>query len=456
MGENLAKRWDGLAVYLPAIQKGYAEYCYRPKRSIRGGKLPSNISPRAFDFLKKRDTIFYQKYGLYSVGQHTNSVINGESCITARKDGDAVLVGDSGGFQLGKGTLEGLKQIDSKSPNQIINNWKEFGELERVTRISDTYFDFSMTLDAPLWAIRKDVRDKSPFGKLSTQQLTDLTYLHLKHHAENTGKYGKRTKWLNVLQGIDSDVPGSQQAWYDMAKQFDFEGWAIAGEVGPRNKRGVENFFRHMKTMQLEGQFDGKEWIHFLGMTRPKWAVLFTAFQKVLRKTCSENIQVSYDSATHSILGGRQDEAAFLPAYNNDLKSWIVPSEKFPTGEKYAVDTPVYPLPAEYNFSPFSKFVTLNDMNPIAGMWKRRKFDTLSSQLLIAHNAYTYARAFIEANELAFSNKSDDLKRVPQSMSDALGLVEEIFTVENWDSVLSENIELLNTVFGMYGNKLEK
>jgi hypothetical protein len=455
MGENLADKWDGLAVYLPALQRGYAEFCYRPKRDVRDGTLPSNMSPRDLDFLKKRSKFFHQKYALYSVGQHDKSVIDNMSSVTERKADESVLIGDSGGFQLGVGTLKGLEEIDDKNPTNIMNAWSDFGEVERVTRISDAYFDYSMTLDAPLWAQRDDVRDKTPFGKLSTQQLIDLTYEHLKYHAANSGKFGRRTKWLNVLQGIDSIKPGSQKAWYDMAKQFDFEGWAFAGEVGLRNRAGVTPFLRTAKLMQLDKQFDGKEWVHFLGMTRLKWAVLFTAFQRALRKTVSENIQVSYDSASFSIQGGRLDVGILMPEFTSDESSWAsMPTDDgFPVGEKYAVDSPVYPFPNEYSHSPISKYVTLNDMNPKAGMWKRRKFDTLSSQFLIAHNAYTYARAFIEANQLAFSNKAADLKRVPDRLLEALNVVERIFIDENWDAVLTENEDLLNDVFGMKGGK---
>jgi hypothetical protein len=453
MGENIAKLWDGYAVYLPAIQQGSAEFAYKQKRTVRGGNLPSNMSLRDLDFLKKKSKFFYQKYGLYSVGQHSTSVLPKISSISERKRDESILIGDSGGFQLGMGTLKGLSAIDGKNSQYIVNAWKDLGELERVTRMSDIYFDFSMTLDAPLWAQRKENRDITPFGKLDTQQLIDLTYQHLKYHKENGKRYrdGTGTKWLNVLQGYDSEQPGSQKAWYDMAKQFEFEGWAFAGEVGLRNKKGIGNFIRQAKQMQLDGQFDGKEWVHFLGMTRLKWSVLFTAFQRVLRKTCSENIQVSYDSASHSKQGGQYDTGVLMPALTSDENSWSkMPNDDgFPIARKFAVDQPIYPLPPEYSFSPFYKHISLNDMNLRGDLWERRTFDSFSSQILITHNAYAYAKAFTTANQLAFSNKAADLKRVPQRLSDALGAFERIFIEEKWDTVLTENIELLDDVFAM-------
>jgi len=126
-----------------------------------------------------------------------------------------------------------------------------------------------------------------------------------------------------------------------------------------------------------------------------------------------------------------------------------MPKEEFPAAKKYAVKTPVHKFPMQYDFSPFSKYVTLNDMNVNGGLFERRQFDTLSSQILIAHNCYTYARSFIEANELAFSSKAADLKRVPQQLSDALGIVELIFTDEKWDTLITSNENLLNETLGM-------
>ena len=115
MGENIAKLWDGYAVYLPAIQQGSAEFAYKQKRTVRGGNLPSNMSLRDLDFLKKKSKFFYQKYGLYSVGQHSTSVLPKISSISERKRDESILIGDSGGFQLGMGTLKGLSAIDGKN-----------------------------------------------------------------------------------------------------------------------------------------------------------------------------------------------------------------------------------------------------------------------------------------------------------------------------------------------------
>ena len=200
-----------------------------------------------------------------------------------------------------------------------------------------------MTLDIPIWAKRKVWEKRSPFHKLSVDQLINLTYESLKYIDENSGKGPyKRAKWINILHSIDSIAPGSEAAWYSKVKQFNFEGWAFASEAGIEG--GIVALLKRLRRLQEDKQLDNKEWMHFLGMSKLRWAMIATAIQRGIRKTSSPNIQVSYDSASGSI-SMATGKAYPQKHLNADERRWNNFSpEPFPVEEKYAVKSPVYPF----------------------------------------------------------------------------------------------------------------
>ena len=103
----------------------------------------------------------------------------------------------------------------------------------------------------------------------------------------------------------------------------------------------------------------------------------------------------------------------------------------------------ILPFPYE---SPLAQYVTLNDMNYQAGKQYRNKFDTLSSHLLVNHNLYFSCQRLAEANDLIFHPTKQVHSSVPQRLLDAVGVVEQVFVDEQWESLLSANADMLDSM----------
>ena len=92
---------------------------------------------------------------LYSAGQFDRSVISTPDIVSTRSK-DTVVIGDSGGYQIGTGKfplVEGWHKL-SKDPNLIFNKWmREKSIRDMVLRWLDRYCDYAMTLDMPLWIL---------------------------------------------------------------------------------------------------------------------------------------------------------------------------------------------------------------------------------------------------------------------------------------------------------------
>ena len=81
---NFAARWDGYAVFAPALQKSYAEFTQKPKRQVREGKTPGGLSPRALDFLNAKSALWHHPFALFSAGQYDSSLIRPANAVSAR------------------------------------------------------------------------------------------------------------------------------------------------------------------------------------------------------------------------------------------------------------------------------------------------------------------------------------------------------------------------------------
>ena len=109
-GESFATRWDGYAVFAPALQKSYAEFTQKPKRQVRAGKTPGGLSPRDLDFLSANSALWYHPFALFSAGQYDSSLIKPANAVSARDRSKTKIIGDSGGFQIGTGTLKEVQR----------------------------------------------------------------------------------------------------------------------------------------------------------------------------------------------------------------------------------------------------------------------------------------------------------------------------------------------------------
>ena len=155
------------------------------------------------NFLNTKSNLWHCKYVLYSAGQFNNAKISAQDIVSTRNE-DTVIIGDSGGYQIGTGKLPAIKGwIDFRNnPQAVYRKWmRERGIRDTVLRWLDRYCDYAMTLDMPLWVLHDRKSKTSPFVNLSAQQLIELSVENLRYFADKRGAAtGARAKYLNVLQ----------------------------------------------------------------------------------------------------------------------------------------------------------------------------------------------------------------------------------------------------------------
>lgn len=437
MSIDLTPRWDKFAVYLPAMQYHYASAVDNNKL-IKGRDFPKDLKLTDLDFLNPKSKLWHYGYALYSAGQFTDA--RPKACAVANRDTKhTTILGDSGGFQIGKGTLRGTEHLKrAKTSAEVCELWRQSGDIRKwIVQWLEANSDYAMTIDMPLWA-KFESNSKTPFHKCSVQELIDLSIGNLDYIKRNAR--GK-TKWLNVLQGT---TPKDSKQWWDAVKSYRLGGWALAGNVGWRG--GLENVLYYVLTMRDDNAFDkGQDWMHVLGVSQPTWAVLLTAIQRAIRQHCDNSeFRISYDSASPFQAGGRYQKVVRYPKFTKDVASWAMTMHEAPVNPIYA-DTG-----SEYHFpysSPVGELLTLNHLNIRGGEFQRGAYDTVSNHLLTNHNVWVYVRSFLEANELAFMQSSEADKAVPQKLIDMCAFIEDILGEERWQAKLKKEKLLLADVF---------
>jgi hypothetical protein len=434
MGEDLTKRYkkDGYAIYIPSLQKPYALSAIKADNDIREGhfsRLGNGVGfhNKDLDFLNPKSQLWSCGYTLYSSGQFSSSVINPDM-VTERDRKKTIVVGDSGGYQLGSGKItspeesKALKKL-AHTPHDLIAQWDQIGFRKRTLNWLDAYCDYSMTLDAVLWGSNDSITDpnlwasnKSVFRNCSTQQLIDLTVANNRYFETNRRSGG--TKFLNVLQELDN-VSGSGEAWYQAVKDFKFEGWAYGGST-----KMLSNMLGWLHRLKRENRLDKSEWIHILQASPPKFSVIYSAIQRALRKSLNSDITISYDSSSpHQ--GAGKNRAMYKP-FNptGDLKSWRLGSVKIEQRLQLARGIIRDPLPVP---SPLSRFgFESGDLNWHLETYRDRRVDAFSEHLLTNHNIYTFHKAALDSCDLVFKPRKE-AGLVPAELDDFVRMMDDFF-----------------------------
>jgi len=311
------------ACYLPAISSFYSTYIAKQRLEEF---VPKDRIPAGFDrgiegmnFLNPEEGYFTYKYGLYSAGHaqlDLNKSLTQESMIQQRDRANTMILGDSGGYQIGKGVLKfDWLDFEGKSANKTRQSILEWLELTA---------DWSMMLDVPTWACDHVHSPKT--GLKSFDDCLEKTAFNNKYFLEN--RLGQ-TKFLNVLQGSDWDTA---EKWYDRVKEFSdpavwgdkaAEGWAFGGA----NMCKMDITLKRLMTMREDGMLVGKNWIHFLGTAQLDWSCYLTQIQRQIRKHINEEITISFDCASPFIA------TAHGLVYTNAVhtpKRWSVIMDKAP------------------------------------------------------------------------------------------------------------------------------
>jgi hypothetical protein len=339
---NLTPLQKDYAIYLPAISSFYSTYIakQRLEKFIADDRIPEGFDRgiEGMNFLNEEQGYFTYKYGLYSAGHaqlDLNKSLVQESMIQQRNRGNTMILGDSGGYQIGKGVLK-FDWLDFEGPSatktrQSILEWLELTA------------DWSMFLDVPTWACDHIHSPKT--GLKTFDDCLDKTRYNNDYFLMN--RLGQ-TKWLNVLQGSDWDTA---EKWYEGVKEFsdpkgkyagrEAEGWAFGGA----NMCKMDITLRRLMTMREDGLLKGKNWIHFLGTAQLDWSCYLTQIQRQLRKHINPELTISFDCASPFIA------TAHGLVYTNAVhtnKRWSVIMDKAPDNKALSGCDIPFPFESEF------------------------------------------------------------------------------------------------------------
>lgn len=413
---DLSAAYDDYAIYLPSLQQGYAAYPLRDASTVKQGDIPKGLQLSDLNFLSTESNLWHCKYVLYSAGQFNSATITTPDIVSTRSK-DTVVIGDSGGFQVGTGKLPAIKGwADFKNrPDAVYRKWmRERSIRDTILRWLDRYCDYAMTLDMPLWVLHDRKSKTSPFVNLTAQQLIELSVENLRYFADKRGSAtGARAKYLNVLQDAGN---GTGEAWYAAVKDFDFEGWAFGGDT----KSGLEPILKWIRILRDDKKLDSAEWLHILMASPPTHAVYLTAIQRILRKQLGSDIHISYDSSSPFQSAGVRHKIARVPTLTKSLRTWSIPMQDFPQSPKYQqYDTVEYLHTCP---SPITQQYCINDMHSERGAFAQTFLSTAGVQLLTNHNMFVYHKTAHEACDIVF--KAGDTSCIPNEVEKNLQLID--------------------------------
>ena len=416
------------AIYLPAVNPEYADVINVSRNSSLSN--PTGFTAQDLEFWSGCSSLWNHKYVLHSIGGYKVKT-DPRGSLFSRKRGSFGVVGDSGGFQIGKGSMKGLVNLKAgMSGNAAVAEWQS--NYESKLWIIDTleqYCDYAMTIDMPLWASLPGC-EASPFHLCSEEQLLSMT---LENLALITDERRGRTKWLNIVQGTN---PTNTMTWWNAVKQYKFDGWSMAGSAGWRG--GLYNMLGIMLTMNDEGAFEsGMDWIHVLGVSQPKWDVFLTAIQRELRRK-NPIVQISCDSASPFITAGKLDQYASPPVLDDDVRSWAIKYQTLPATRSYS--DPSRSQPTQLN-SPIGSHLLMHHLVVSRDEFAGRRIDLLTNMILANHNTWILLDAGRRANQLAFGSGPN---AIPRAYADAIDVIRDVFSRSSWKSVLEKNKDVLD------------
>jgi len=302
MNTDLTEAQEDYAHFLPALSGFYATYVGKQRYPdpVKGlyvddARMPNNFANgmESLNYLNEKEGAFTYKWTLYSAGHaelDTNKFSPKEDMIRNRDRENTWALGDSGGFQIGKGVWEG----DWKDPNCPKAQKKRDG----VLRWMDAYMDYGMILDIPAWVARSPAGAKAT-GISTYQEAVVATRINndywMKHR---TGA----CKFLNVLQGENH---ADAEDWYQQMKDYcdpvkypdnHFNGWSMGGQ----NMCDVHLVLKRIVALHYDGLLQSgiHDVMHFLGTSKLEWACLLTDVQRAIRKYYNPTMMLTFDCAS--------------------------------------------------------------------------------------------------------------------------------------------------------------
>jgi hypothetical protein len=516
--DDLTSKQLDYAVFLPALSGFYATYVGKQRHDpnyVDPARIPSDFENgiEGLNWLNPDAAYFPYHWALYSAG-HAELDVNKhspkEDMIRNRDRSRSFILGDSGGFQIGKGVWEGewkdpagpevlaklqdcidrgheLRPIMDKSGNQVLDKKgkpkfnkvdlvKEYTatldaaqlKREQVLAWMDAYMDRGMVLDIPAWVERSPAGRKAT-GITSYQEAVNGTKYNNEYFIKHrTGA----CKFLNVLQGENHY---QAEDWYQQMKDFcdpkvygdrAFNGWAMGGQ----NMCDVHLILKRLVALIFDGLLEKglHDWMHFLGTSKLEWATLLTDIQRAVRKYHNPNFTISFDCASPFLASANGQ--IYIQTEITDRKKWVYRMVPSVDDKKYSTDTRKFrdavlqdKLFANFTDSPISQRCTIKDiciyapgdLNKI-GKEGRTSWDSFSYAIQMGHNVWSHLTAVQEAN------RQYDQGVVPgmlvQEKFDRIifrDLIDAIFATDDRtkaESIIEYNSRYWDTIIGTRGN----
>ena len=405
---NLTAEQSDYAKFLPALSTFYALFVGRQRREayITANRMPGvlNNGMESMNWLDNQG-LWQYKWSLHSAGHASLELgkdMYREDMYRVRDRNASWILGDSGGFQIGKGKWEG--------------DWRQGSGCEKahkkrdgVLRWMDAYMDYGMILDIPAWVGRSPEGAKA--SKINTyQEAVDGTKENndywIKHR---TGE----CKFLNVLQGENF---AQADDWYDQMKgycdpkqhEMHFNGWAMGGQ----NMCDLHLALRRTVILGHDGLLEkGKQDVmHFLGTSKLEWAMVLTALQRGIRKQFNENFEVTFDCASPFLCTANGQHYTGYRMPQDGKWSYLMesaPDDKVKAGSTTPWNDVCDAMYDNWIPSPITNGLIegdicqygVNDVNK-NGKVGNTSWDSFSYMLMMNHNVYTHLRSVQLANKL--------------------------------------------------------
>jgi hypothetical protein len=462
--DNLTAKQSDYAIFLPALSSFYSTYIGKQRGGnyVDPARMPANIQDmEMLNWLNDQKSLFPYKWSLYSAG-HANLDLTkqdwGEDMVRNRDRANTFLLGDSGGFQIGKGKWEG----DWKNPNCP----KAQKKREQVLAWMDGLMDYGMCLDIPTW-ITKIPSSMELTGIKTYKDAVNATYINNDYFINNRSG---DCKFLNVLQGehhTDAD------RWYNTMKKYcdprqypgrHFNGWAMGGQ----NMCDIHLVLKRLVALRFDGLLEeGKQdWMHFLGTSKLEWALLLTDIQRAVRKYHNPAFTISFDCAS-----------PFLATANGQVyhqidiehhQKWCYRMRAIVDDKKYASDTRSYRnavlqdnLIGHFDDSPISSNLQIKDiciykpgdLNKI-GKEGKTSWDSFSYALLMGHNVWTHISSVQEANRQYDLGLCPDMLQNDLSIIAFKDVIDSIFATDDRDKandIIDNNKHWWRQIIGTRG-----
>ena len=434
MNINLTEAQKDYAHFLPATSGFYATFIGKQMSTdyVDPSRIPSNFNHgvESLNYLNPNEGQFQYKWCLYSAG-HADLDLSKDSpkedMFRKRDRSTSWVLGDSGGFQIGKGKWEG----DWKDPSCP----KAQKKREAVLHWMDELMDYGMILDIPAWVARSPEGAKAS-GVNSYAEALKATDINNEYFMKNrTGA----CKFLNVLQGENH---ADADAWYEHMKHYSdpkqhpgnhLNGWSMGGQ----NMCDVHLVLKRLVALRFDGLLEKgvHDVMHFLGTSKLEWATLLTDIQRAVRKYHNENFMITFDCASPFL--ATANGQIYCELETEDRTKWVYRMVPSIDDKKLSTDTTPFAEAfvregkhTSFLDSPITNGLQAKDiciygpgdLNKV-GKEGKTSWDSFSYAIMMGHNVWMHINAVQEANR-----KYDE------------GIIPDMLVNESFDRVMFRDI----------------